>query len=98
MKRIVLAVVFSLASFEASAIVRYMIQDMTCAEIQAAIERDGAAILFRKSASGVSVYDRYVADQTFCPAGNIISQDSVPAADTGRCRVNRCIEASRFSD
>ena len=51
MKRAVILAVVSLFPFEAAAIVRYLVQDMTCADVHEAIERDGAAILYRKASS-----------------------------------------------
>ena len=44
MLRLAFAASFALASSEASAMVRYMVQDMTCAQVQQALERDGVAI------------------------------------------------------
>ena len=99
MKRIALAVVVSLSSFEASAVVRYLVQDMTCAEVQEAIERDGAAILYRQATgSGIPIYDRYVKNGDLCESGQNISRASVPTADTDRCRVSKCVDANRFGN
>lgn len=97
MKKLVLATVAALTPVEASAIVRYMVQDMTCAEVQDAVNRDGVAILYRKSgSSGVPLYDRYVANESFCRAGQDAIKESVPTADTQSCRVSKCVDASRF--
>ncbi|MCX7304867.1 MAG: hypothetical protein NTV73_11110 [Hyphomicrobiales bacterium] len=97
MKRLVLAVLFGIAPVEAWAIVRYMVQDMTCAEVQDAVQRDGIAILYRKAgAAGVPIYDRYVADQSFCQPGQSTIKETVPAADTQRCRVSKCLDENRF--
>ena len=74
-----------LLPFEAHAIVRYLVQDMTCQEVQQAIERDGAAILYRKaSASGLPLYNRYVRTGDFCEAGQKIARSSVATADTSQ--------------
>ena len=98
MKRIALAVVVLLIPFEASAVVRYLVQDMTCAEVQEALERDGAAILYRQAtSSGLPIYDRYVKSGDFCDSGQNISRASVPTADTNRCRVSKCIDVNRFN-
>jgi hypothetical protein len=99
MKRTALAAIFALVSFEASALVRYMVQNMTCAEVQEAVERDGAAILYRQAtASGIPLYDRYVRSEEFCEGGETASRASVPTADTQSCRVSKCVDASRFGD
>lgn len=97
MKKFVLAVLLSLAPVEASAIVRYMVQDMTCAQVQQSVDRDGVAILYRKAGTaGVPLYDRYVANQSFCQAGQGAIKESVPTADTQNCRVSKCLDESRF--
>lgn len=92
------AAFFSIISFDASAIVRYMVQGMTCAEVQEALERDGTAILYRQGKSGVTLYDKVVKDETFCVAGFATAQQRVAAADTDNCRVTKCIETRRFGD
>jgi hypothetical protein len=68
MIRLAMAAIFSIVSFDASAIVRYMVQGMTCAEVQEALDRDGVAILYRQGESGVALYDRFVKDGSFCRA------------------------------
>ena len=78
MKRIAAAVVILLVPFEASAVVRYLVKDMTCAEVQEALERDGTAILYRQAtSSGLPIYDRYVKSDDFCDSGQNISRASV---------------------
>ena len=97
MKKLILASIAVLAPAEASAIVRYMVQDMTCAEVQDSVNRDGVAILYRKSGSaGVPLYDRYVANDSFCQGGQDTIKESVPTADTQSCRISKCVDASRF--
>ena len=96
MTRLAVAAVFSIVSFDASAIVRYMVQGMTCAEVGEALERDGVAILFRPGKSGVTLYDRFVKDKSFCAAGYTTAAERISAADTDDCRVTKCIEVRRF--
>ena len=97
MKKLILASIAVLAPAEASAIVRYMVQDMTCAEVQDSVSRDGVAILYRQAGkSGVPLYDRYVANDSFCQAGQDTIKESVPTADTRSCRISKCVDASRF--
>ena len=97
MKKYVMAAILALMPVEASAIVRYMVQDMTCAEVQDSVSRDGVAILYRKAGSnGVPIYDRYVANQSYCQAGEDTIRESVPTADTQSCRVSKCLDANRF--
>ena len=97
MKKYVVAAILALMPVEASAIVRYMVQDMTCAEVQDSVSRDGVAILYRKAgSSGVPLYDRYVANQSYCQSGQDTIRESVPTADTQSCRVSKCLDANRF--
>lgn len=97
MKKLALAAAVAIWPVEASAIVRYMVQNMTCAEVQDAVSRDGTAILYRKAtSSGVPLYDRYVANESLCQAGQRVVRESIPTADTQSCRVNKCMDESRF--
>lgn len=97
MNKLVVAAIVVLLPAEAWAIVRYMVQDMTCQEVQSAVRRDGVAILYRKgSASGVPLYDRYVADKSFCQPGQDAISEAIPTADTQSCRVSKCLDGSRF--
>lgn len=96
MKRTFIIGLFFLVPFEAHAIVRYLVQDMTCDEVTEAIERDGQAILYRQaSASGLPLYSRYVSGAKFCKGGQKIVRESVATADTKDCSVTRCEDATR---
>ena len=98
MTRLAMAALFSIISFDASAIVRYMVQGMSCVEVQDALNRDGTAILYRQGKSGVTLYDRFVKDGSFCPTGYTVAREGIEVADTGDCRVAKCIEGRRFGD
>lgn len=96
MKRAFIIGLFFLVPANAHAIVRYLVQDMTCDEVHEAIERDGQAILYRQaSASGLPLYNRYVSGADFCKSGQKLVRESVATADTKNCSVNRCEEANR---
>ncbi|HWK63500.1 MAG TPA: hypothetical protein VNS34_01065 [Rhizobiaceae bacterium] len=88
------ALSLSLVSGEALAISRYNSQSMTCDSIQAIIQREGAAILRYASTRtpGLPLYDRYVADGTYCSYGESAEVTSVPARDTPSCLVLSCKE------
>ena len=79
MLRLAFAASFALASSEASAIVRYMVQDMTCTQVQQALERDGVAILYRQGKSGVTLYDRFVANGSHCATGFSAAREGIGA-------------------
>jgi hypothetical protein len=91
-----MAAILSIASSDASAIVRYMVQGMTCAEVQEALDRDGIAILYRQGESGVVLYDRFVKDGAFCRASSTTARETITVADTDECPVSKCIDVRRF--
>ncbi len=96
MKRAVIATMALLIPLPANAIVRYMVQNMTCDEVHEAIDRDGAAILYRQAtASGLPLYNRYVKSAEFCEVGEKIANSSVATADTQSCKVIKCERVSR---
>lgn len=92
--RLVAALSLSLVSADALAISRYNSQSMTCDSIQATIQREGSAILRYASTStpGLPLYDRYVANGTYCGYGESAETSSVPASDTPSCLVLACKE------
>jgi hypothetical protein len=96
MIRLATAAIFSIISSEASAIVRYMVQGMTCAEVREALDRDGIAVLYRQGESGISLYDRFVKDGSLCHVGYTAASERIAVADTDECPVRKCIEVRRF--
>jgi hypothetical protein len=94
--RLVATVLLSLVAFDAEAVVRYLVADMSCAEVEQALERDGAAVLYRKGKSGAALYDRFVGDVSSCPTGGTTTREGVAVADTDDCRLMKCIDARRF--
>jgi hypothetical protein len=96
MHRFLFVAIFSVVSFDASAMVRYMVEGMSCADMHEALERDGRAIFYRRGKTGVTLYDRFVKDESLCPAGYTGTTEHIEAADTDACRVTKCIEARRF--
>jgi hypothetical protein len=73
-----------------------MVQGMTCAEVQEALDRDGIAILYRPGELGVVLYDRFVKDGSFCRARSTTVSERIAVADTDKCPVRKCIEVRRF--
>ncbi|WP_306118778.1 MULTISPECIES: hypothetical protein [unclassified Roseitalea] len=67
---------------------------MACADVQALVARDGAAVLRYPSAriDDYLLYDRYVADSGFCFGAKVAKETTVPAADTPHCPVYRCVD------
>jgi hypothetical protein len=79
-------------SLPASAIERVNTNKISCAKVQTRLIQNGAAILRypSKRKAGLTLYDRYVGDSRFCPSNEIGKWASVPAKDTGTCRVIAC--------
>ncbi|MCC2609320.1 hypothetical protein [Neorhizobium petrolearium] len=76
----------------AFAISRYNSTGMSCAAVQRVIRREGAVILRYPSRNvrGMTLYDRYVVDSSFCDGREFADRATVPAADTPRCPVRAC--------
>lgn len=92
------AAFLSLIASDAFAVTRYDVTKMTCAEVQAQIDRDGAAILSYRSyrVIGLPIYDRFAKNQQFCPVGTVAAPAGVPTSDTKYCPVMKCFSSDRF--
>ena len=96
MRRLAMIVPILMMAGEAAAISRYQTTSMSCARVQAAVSSDGEAILRYPAPDNPSImlYDRYVRDRTFCSSSQRADTRSVPAADTAKCKVRKCIRVS----
>lgn len=90
MKTVLLAVALTLVTGEALAISRYNSMGMSCDEVQARIDREGAVIMRYRSRSGAPLYGRYVSDIRFCPSSTRPEFRYIPSADVGQCPVLEC--------
>ncbi len=91
--RVTLLVLFlAVGSIPSHAISRYDIVSMRCSEVQSVVARDGAAILRYPSAkgSGMTLYDRFVADSNYCDPGDYAKPAFVPTRDNASCVVHNC--------
>ena len=80
-------------SAQAQAISRYTSTSMSCADVSSTISREGAAIMrYTSPRTGNPLYDRYVANRTFCEPGQTTERSSIPTSDRQNCPVNRCTE------
>lgn len=95
---LVAAVFFVFVASDAVAATRYDVTKMTCAQVQAQIEADGAAILTYQSwrVIGLPIYDQYASSQQYCADGTVLAPAGVPTADVKYCPVKRCFSSSRF--
>lgn len=96
-KRVLLALVLalpglSLPAFQAQAISRYDTMNMSCAQVQSTIDREGAAVLRYRSLRDPSVlrYDRFVRDRQYCKHNERAETTMVPTADRRACAVREC--------
>lgn len=94
MKRLLVALCMSLIAVEALAISRYNSTSMGCAEVQATVRSDGAAILRYRSTRDPSLqlYGRYVSSRQFCNHDERAETAFVPSADRRSCPVRECIQ------
>ncbi|MEX3009536.1 hypothetical protein [Hoeflea sp. TYP-13] len=96
MNRVLLALCIVSVSFPALAINRYNVQSMSCAAVQNAVNRDGAAILRWRSARNPSlpIYDRYVRNSLFCDRGQYPKRAYVPTNNAANCPVYKCVDST----
>jgi hypothetical protein len=95
MTRVLIGICATMLATESLA-ARYEVANKSCRQLRAIVLRDGAAILrWRSQRSGVILYERFVRNMAFCPAGQITDTASVPAAD-GNCWLPKCIELEDF--
>lgn len=81
-----------LTTVQAQAISRYDPARMSCGAIQDRVAREGAVILRYTSKRNLPVYDRYVVNNRFCPAGQVRERAYVPSTDARSCPVYRCVQ------
>jgi hypothetical protein len=83
----------SLVAVEAHAISRYTSTSMDCADIKAALQSEGAAILQWRSTRDPSLplYGRFVANRRFCQMEEVAETTFVPARDARSCLVRKCV-------
>ena len=87
----------SLFAVEAQAINRYNSTSKTCSQVQSIISQEGAAIMrYQSPRTGVPLYDRYVKNRLFCPAGQTTDRAYIPTRDLPACPVNRCEDIQFF--
>jgi hypothetical protein len=79
-----------LTGTQAQAISRYTSTGMSCAAVQDAISREGAAILRYPGRTGITLYDRYVASGRLCASGEFAKASTVPTSDLNNCPVRHC--------
>ncbi|MEP9396467.1 hypothetical protein [Mesorhizobium sp. KR2-14] len=91
-KRVLLGLCLSLVAYEAQAISRYDSMNMTCTQVQSAIEQEGAVVLRFRSPRDASIerYDRFVRDRRFCKHNERAETTMVPTADRKACAVREC--------
>ena len=95
MNKLAVIVPVLLAASDAWAITRHDITGMSCAKVQSIVQAEGAVILrYRSPGSGMTLYDRYVRDNSFCSSGEISVRASVPTPDRPYCPVKKCITYS----
>ncbi|MEM6464236.1 MAG: hypothetical protein AAF724_20205 [Pseudomonadota bacterium] len=94
MRRALLTLCMVMVAFPALAINRYNVTAMSCAAVQAAVQRDGAAILRWQSPRnpGLPIYDRYVRNTLYCDYNEYATPAFVPSRDNPNCRVRNCTD------
>jgi hypothetical protein len=84
-----------LAGTEAQAISRYNSTSMSCADIHATVQTEGAVILRWIQPPDILRYDRFVDNFGFCDLGEGTVPFAVPSANNSPCSVNVCRRCDR---
>ena len=79
-----------LVSFEAHAISRHTSTSMTCANIQATIRAEGAAIFRWTQKPNIERYGRFVANSRYCDPYWTAQTSLIPSANSKSCPVFEC--------
>ena len=89
---LLIALAATVTAAPAHAISRYNSQGMSCGQVQAAVQREGAVILRYRSARNPSLtlYDRYVSGGRYCSVGEVAVGASVPTKNDRSCYVLKC--------
>lgn len=100
MKTLLLALCLSMIAAEAQAISRYTTTGMSCRNVQAAVRKDGEAILrwTSKRVQGLPRYGRYVRGDQWCNIGEDAVAAFVPSADRQSCLVYECKRVDPIDD
>lgn len=94
MSRLLTITILLLAATPAAqAISRYSAMELGCDEITAIIRREGAAIFRYPSPrrTGLTLYDRYVRNDTYCATHQTTEKVYIPTAEGRQCLVQHCV-------
>ena len=66
---------------------------MSCEDLKLRVAQAGAMIVEFQSSrvGGLTVYDRYVSNDSFCMGESVVELKYVPAGDTPNCALRRCV-------
>lgn len=94
MRILFLSLVLAAAAVQAHAIERIYAETVTCEQIQAALEQEGAAIIYYPSRSipGLNLFDRFALTATQCGSTAQIAPFAVKTLDSNACKVPICRE------
>ncbi len=90
MRKYALAGALLFAALPAQADPAFVISNMSCSKVQAAVKSNGSVILHWTGKSGLPLYSRYVSDRRYCQPGYVVAFANVPAADKS-CVVKKCV-------
>lgn len=92
MKAVLIALSLLVVSGEAHAISRYNSQSMSCAQVKATVQQEGAVILRWNSARNpnLPLYGRFVRNGNFCSASERAETSYIPTSDRRECAVDEC--------
>ena len=92
MRACLLCALLAVQANEATAASKFSSSSMSCAALGKIIEHEGAVILRYPSRKvpGLTLYDRYVRDASYCSGTDTLARAAVPANDDKSCPVFIC--------
>ena len=75
-----------IASLSAPGHARPDARTLTCSQVQALLEREGAATI----STGARTFGRYVSNSASCPGTEVARRATIATQDTGQCDILAC--------
>lgn len=89
----------SVLGSDADAISRYWSTTMTCAALNATVQRE-KAVLFRWQShlTGNTLYGRFVVNDNYCLPSEMVGTLWIPSSDKAKCALNQCVHRDMDDD
>lgn len=94
MRRLIIPLILFSTITHAQAVERLYASRMSCEQIKAVLEQDGAAIIYYPSRSipGLNLFDRFASASNHCDTTQRIAPFAITTSDSNACKVAICRE------